>query len=234
MAVGEGNAAVISCYGREVVEDAEMLVAAGEGHFVPQIEAFGLNFQIATRLTSWFAVTEEATVDPLQPLRRERIPQALPAGLSAAGLGLRGRAIRRVLRTLMLRMPSEGTLDHEATKWGMEATGLRGRGTTPSEHPPKRHELRGRIVLRRNRELVVEITVDQVLAWDPSFVRVLWRDDTERGAEVDADLSTRPGTVEGGTVVRLALHLDETALPGPPARLLLLSLPLLLEITLEP
>ena len=93
MAVGTGNPAVIACYGREAVEDLEMRVAAGPGGYLDrQIETLGLDFQIATRLTSWVAVIEEATVDPGQPMRRERIPQALPAGLSVAGLGLRAPA----------------------------------------------------------------------------------------------------------------------------------------------
>lgn len=36
------------------------------------------------------AVSEEKTVDPRQPTRRERVPQELPAGVSVEGLGLRG------------------------------------------------------------------------------------------------------------------------------------------------
>jgi Ca-activated chloride channel family protein len=229
MVVGEGNAAVIACYGREAVEDLEMRVAAGEGiDLETRIETLGLDFQIATRLTSWVAVTEEATVDPLQPLRRERIPQALPAGLSAAGLGLRGHRTVLRLEARMLGRRSLQTLGRpEAFDRGMEvgdATGL----------PKGRHELRGRIVLRRDRELVVEITVDKLLAWDPSDARVVWGDDTECGAEIEATQSTRPGAVKGGTVIRLVLRLDETALPGPPARIVLVSRSRQLDITLEP
>src|SRR5690606_32123918 len=49
----------------------------------------GLEFQIATRLTSFVAVSDEATVDPGDPTRRAHIPHTLPHGMSAAGLGLR-------------------------------------------------------------------------------------------------------------------------------------------------
>jgi Ca-activated chloride channel family protein len=232
MVVGEGNAAVIACYGREAVEDLEMRVAAGESHLDRQIETLGLDFQIATRLTSWVAVTEEATVDPLQPLRRERIPQALPAGLSAAGLGLRGQrtVMRLEARGLTLGGHSLQTYGRpDAFDWGVELA-----DAMPPRRPKRSYELRGRIVLRRDRELVVEITVDKLLAWDPSDARVVWGDDTECGAEIDATQSTRPGAVKGGTVIRLVLRLDETTLPGPPVRILLVSRSRPLDIPLEP
>src|SRR2546427_12729140 len=116
-----------------------------------RIETLGLDFQITTRLTSWVAVTEEATVDPLHPLRRERIPQALPAGLSAAGLGLRGH--RTVLR-LVLRMLVQKIQTHDPDvpfDLGMELDEFRGHSTMPPRRLKRRHELRGRIVLRRDR-----------------------------------------------------------------------------------
>jgi hypothetical protein len=89
-------------------------------------------------------------------------------------------------------------------------------------------------VLRQDREIVIEITVDKLLPWDPSDVRAVWADETECGAEVDATRSTRVGTVKGGTVIRLVLRLDETARPGPPARILLVSRSRPLDIALEP
>ena len=39
-------------------------------------------------MTSWIAVAEEPSVDPRAPIRVERIPQVLPYGMSAEGLGL--------------------------------------------------------------------------------------------------------------------------------------------------
>jgi hypothetical protein len=229
MVAGEGNPAVLACYGREAVEDLEMLIAAGERDFDEQIETLGLDFQIATRLTSWVAVTEEATVDPLQPLRRERIPQELPAGLSAAGLGLRGR---QKAPRLSLRMDTGAGFGGQTLA---RLLSFELEQAVMSARRPKRHDgLRGRIVLRRDGELVVEITVDKLLAWEPSNVRLVWRDNTECGAEIDATQSTRPGAVKGGTVIRLVLRLDDSALPGPPARILLVSRSHSLDITLEP
>jgi Ca-activated chloride channel family protein len=88
---GHGSAAVVCLFGREQVEDLEMRRAAGEdaGQIDRAIERIGLDFQVSTRLTSWIAATEEATVDPRDPTRRERIPQELPYGMSVEGLGLR-------------------------------------------------------------------------------------------------------------------------------------------------
>ena len=231
MDVGEGNAAVIACYGREAVEDLEMRVAAGEGTDLDtRIETLGLVFQIATRLTSWVAVSEDAMVDPLQPLRQERIPQALPAGLSAAGLRLRGQMTMQTFGRSMLM----GFDFPEAFDLGVELAEATGYGTMAPRSPKQRHELRGWIVLRRDRELVVEISVDKLLEWDPSLVRVLWGDDSECGAEVDATRSTRLGAVKGGTVIRLVLRLDETAFPSPPGRIKLASGSQWLDILLEP
>jgi Ca-activated chloride channel family protein len=89
---GKGDAGVRALFGREHVEDLEMQVAAGGdvAKLDLAIERVGLRFQIATRLTSWVAVTEERTVDPRDPTRRVRVPQNLPHGMSIEGLGLRG------------------------------------------------------------------------------------------------------------------------------------------------
>jgi Ca-activated chloride channel family protein len=81
---------VPSLYARERVEDLEAIAAAGEGSGVDaEIERLGLTFQIATRLTSWVAISEEPSVDAGQPVRRERIPHELAQGISAEGVGLR-------------------------------------------------------------------------------------------------------------------------------------------------
>jgi len=94
MAPDTGNRAVVALFGREKVEDLELAQAARPDE--PRdtvIEETGLAFSIATRLTSWVAVSETISVDPRDPTRRERIPQALPYGMSVEGLGLRRSAI---------------------------------------------------------------------------------------------------------------------------------------------
>jgi Ca-activated chloride channel family protein len=91
LAPGEGNQAVVALFGREAVEDLETRLAAGGDvrEIDGRIERLGIDFQIATRLTSWVAVSADRTVDPGDPLRRERMPHELPYGMSAEGLGLR-------------------------------------------------------------------------------------------------------------------------------------------------
>ena len=94
-APGEGAQGVVALFGREHVLDLDMQSAAGN---MPApavdraIEAIGLTFQIATRMTSWVAISEDVTVDKTSPTRRVRVPQSLPFGISPAGLGLRAPA----------------------------------------------------------------------------------------------------------------------------------------------
>lgn len=95
IAAESGSQAAVALFGREAVEDRELKLAAGgdRAEVDAAIERLGLDFQIATRLTSWVAVTEEQTVDPQGALRRERMPHELPHGVSAEGLGLRPAAM---------------------------------------------------------------------------------------------------------------------------------------------
>ena len=88
---GTGNQAAIALFGREAVEDLETHLAGGgdQREVNATIEQLGVDFQIATRLTSWVAVSRDVTVDPRDALRHERMPQELPYGMSAEGVGLR-------------------------------------------------------------------------------------------------------------------------------------------------
>ena len=88
---GFGSDAVTTLFGREAVEDAEMLLASGESkkRIDHSIEALGLAYKISTRLTSWVAIDPSVSVDPRDPSRRAHVPQALAHGLSAEGVGLR-------------------------------------------------------------------------------------------------------------------------------------------------
>lgn len=89
-APGEGPSTVAAFFAREAVEDLELDLASGESRreIEARIERIGLTFGIATRLTSWVAVSDRQDVDPREPGRVEIIPQELPHGLSALGLGL--------------------------------------------------------------------------------------------------------------------------------------------------
>jgi hypothetical protein len=84
---GEGNGAFAALYARERVADLEAREVTGET-YDREIEAIGLQFQIATRLTSWIAVDEQRKASG--PSRTEIVPQELPYGTSAASFGLRG------------------------------------------------------------------------------------------------------------------------------------------------
>ncbi|MCA9686914.1 MAG: hypothetical protein KC457_32410, partial [Myxococcales bacterium] len=88
---GEGPAGIVALHGRECVEDLELEIAARGFDAVidEHIETLGLRYAIATRLTSWIAVTRERVVDPDRGSRHERQPQELPYGASVEGLGLR-------------------------------------------------------------------------------------------------------------------------------------------------
>jgi Ca-activated chloride channel homolog len=108
-APGDGNPALAKLYGRELVEDLELQIAAGveKGAMNAEIERAGLDFQISTRLTSWVAVSKSKTVDPGAPTRHEEVPVELPHGMSAEGMGLRrrsgasaGRAAARSTKTV--------------------------------------------------------------------------------------------------------------------------------------
>jgi len=81
-----GNPAIAALYGRERVADVEAhaLFDSVDG----EIEDLGLEFQIATRMTSWVAVDDSRVVTG--PSRDQLIPQELPYGTSAAAFGLRG------------------------------------------------------------------------------------------------------------------------------------------------
>src|SRR5690606_26158347 len=92
---GHGSGRVLSLFARERVSDCELGLAALAYDQVDQraaldgeIEALGVDFQIATRLTSWIAVSDEQTVDPGAPTRRVEQPHELAADLSAEGIGL--------------------------------------------------------------------------------------------------------------------------------------------------
>lgn len=92
--VGTGSKALAALFGRERVEDLELELASGESGSKrnAEIERLGLLHRISTRLTSWVAVSQKVTVDPRDPTRTERMPQALPYGMSVEGFGLRQMA----------------------------------------------------------------------------------------------------------------------------------------------
>jgi Ca-activated chloride channel homolog len=89
---GQGTQALAALFARETVEDLELAHATTTTDHAAidrAIEDLGLRFQISTRLTTWVAVSQEATVDPSRPGRRDVVAHEVPQGVSVAGLGLR-------------------------------------------------------------------------------------------------------------------------------------------------
>lgn len=87
---GTGSDTIARLYARERVEDLELDIAIGrpKAPIDAEIERIGLDHRIATRLTSFVAVSADATVDPTSPTRREVMPHVLAHGMSAEGVGL--------------------------------------------------------------------------------------------------------------------------------------------------
>jgi Ca-activated chloride channel homolog len=226
---GKGSAAVVTLYGREAVEDLELRAACGERSVDAEIERLGLRFQIATRRTSWVAVSEEPAVDPRQPTRRERMPHELPAGMSVEGLGLRG-ATPIVVRQQMARSKEAMLLGRAG-----DIMALRDSSESPPACPPEFSadadvasslrteqfygptEMTGRLVRRRDRELVVEIFLDRPVDWRPVAAEVRWADGTRLEATIDARSTTERGWLERGLVARVVLRLDADGPPDPPS-----------------
>jgi Ca-activated chloride channel homolog len=117
---GGGSSAVVAMYGREQVEDLELRIAAGDDQpaLEREIIALGLAFQISTRLTSWVAIDPAASVDPDAPTRHEVMPQALPHGMSAIGLGLRAPSAEAAASTGMYAMAMPMAMPMQAPKAG--------------------------------------------------------------------------------------------------------------------
>ncbi len=211
VAAGAGNPAVVVHYGREAVEDLEVRrVAEEDAALDGAIERLGLAFQIATRLTSWVAVSEEPGVDPRAPWRRERIPQALPHGMSAEGLGLRGPRL-----TLALRQEPSRAAFHELAS---AVASVAEPGYLLERRPVM---LTGRLVRCDGLQLVLEISLERSVDWHPEAAEVAWLDGARLDAEIDWQHTTREGRPTRGQVIRLVLRLPAGAPAAAPVRIVL-------------
>lgn len=239
-ACGSGGAAT-ALFGRERVEDLEMRrCAAGEDveAIDRMVERIGVDFQIATRLTSWVAVDElpSQSIDPKQPSRKVRVPQELPHGVSVEGLGLRAPgmlAAAPLSRTRALMKSAFVAQGMPAPTSAARPTGaFSGGGGFKREEAKKRGAakddvareqtldvgevtleapptVRGRIVKHKGRELIVEIDVDGELDWAAGDDATVESDDgSATHARVDAARTTSAARVTAGQTIRLVLTLD--------------------------
>jgi Ca-activated chloride channel homolog len=223
------NPSVPALFAREVVEDLEtartVAGASAAAELDRRIESIALAHQIASRLTSWVAATEAATVDPRAPIRRTRIPQELPHGMDAEGFGLarrsmtlgsapRGAPAAGSGRPLKLRQelqvsrkqpaPPAQTLDRdEAAR--PESPSVATGGATPRR--------RGRVLNWKDAELVIELESDGE-DFDPAAitaVEVELDDGQVLEARVDVLRSTPAGRPAAGLWLRLALQVAARA-----------------------
>jgi Ca-activated chloride channel family protein len=96
-------------FGREAIEDVELRFAAAgrsreAGAFEARIEKLGLRHGIASRETSLVAISEDPTVDPKDPRRRERLAVDLPAEVSAEGAGLASPVMMQMAAPMLRRV----------------------------------------------------------------------------------------------------------------------------------
>lgn len=251
----EGSGAVVALFGRETVEDVEMLLAGGLAPSAAdaRIESLGLSYRIATRLTSWVAIDSQPSVDPRDPMRRVTMPQSLPYGTSVESFGLRSgqpgfgaRAVGAAATTLGISRsapapaaarpmsPPQGRArmakESEAAKGRADEAdsfgGRSGGSAPPPAQAPKKpsfiERVRGAFTGKSERapawyasialvgagEIVLEIAVfeGQTLAWTVAPEVEASIDGKTVRLVVDASRTTRDGTYEGGTTVRLVLQ----------------------------
>lgn len=208
---GTGNAALAKLFARELVEDLEMRAAAGEVRD-DRIERVGLEFAIATRLTSWVAVTGAVTVKPVMPRRRIAIPQAPAERILKMTFGLSsiGSSAREELQDREIALERERQLSARLLR----------RSRHPSRRAAERsghRSFRGRVVARSSAGIVIEFQVEEhELNWNPTGTASLelGRLRLEVTARVDPEASTAPGRIQPGEIVRLVVVL-KPAFRGP-------------------
>jgi Ca-activated chloride channel family protein len=220
IAPSSGRAEIVTRCGRELVEDLEMRVAAGQGHGLDeQIEQLGRRFRLATRRTSWVAISTEPMVDPRLPVRRERIPHELPHGLSAEGLGLRGTS-------RMLKAPgvaaalSQRYVARDEEPWPLVERGGPGAEEVREWFALRKAWLRmwrpAKLTWHRDGAVALELSVEDG-AWDlPAEVQLRWPGGIVLTATTDSARSTQPGPVPKAAVIRLVLLLPAGAPAADP------------------
>lgn len=213
---GSGDAAVVALFGRERVEDLEAIhacqqLAERDPRWVEErfdtrgeIERIGVEFQIATQFTSWVAISEQRDVDPRRPTRRERIPQRLPYGTSAEGLGLRGATSHGSQPRLVACMEETWLSEMCASRSFDRKTGYpRSAPQTPS--------FRVRDVRRIGDGCVILLEAIDACLWEAHDEVTIETEAARIVVRVDRERSTETGAIAAGALIRLVL--DASALP---------------------
>lgn len=207
-------------FGRESVEDVEARLAAGQGD-ADAIESLGLRHAIVTRRTSLVAVSEDPTVDPRDPRRREKLAVEMPDGVSAEGVGLGsaeflsrrvGMAPDGLLSEMTMLRSSEMapmTIGRSRRSLVEIVRSFLHRGEKGLPVSTERTVL-GRVVRREGELLVVELEVPEGgLEFDEGAIPIVtvWRDAGRRQAVLVPEKSTKPGRHAAGLTVRIALKI---------------------------
>jgi Ca-activated chloride channel family protein len=239
-AVSDSTTPLATLFARERVEDLELELAAGGSarEIDPHIERLGLEFGIATRLTSWVAIDEEISVDPTRPSRRVRQPHELPHATSMLGMGL--RAVAPVMGAPLfagaaappaapspsgmrsrggepfLAKAAPGMFDRVRSWFTGDGRGDDDEFELESEEPSE--QVSGKVTLQRGRSLVINVTVtNDAFDWRPGTEAVVvWVSGKAVSARVIAGRTTAAGSVMIGQTVRLWLELEEPPQDGAP------------------
>jgi hypothetical protein len=221
---GAGNAAVATLFARETVEDLEMRAASGD-EVDDEIECVGLAFGIATRRTSWFAVSDEVAVHPAAATRRTQIPHAVPYGTSVEGLGLRRNPLSALLSVGVASTSGSYSLE-DIVEFDEPAFRRRSVEIQACMAPSFDRMLVGRLVRSRDASLVIEFEVGPgPLVWDPERALLRFADHLPSEMAwftIDRTASTEGGIVEAGLVIRIVFRLA-SPLPGVPEEIVIES-----------
>jgi Ca-activated chloride channel family protein len=211
-------------FGREAVEDQELLLAANPGEqsaIESVIEALGLRHRIPTRRTSLVAIADEPAVDPREPRRRRRLEVELPAGVSAEGVGLQMPA-HAMVSAFAKRGPGPA-LQHSIARTGQDfkvrrrplreiTSGFVEERLVESAMagPPPAVELTARVTRVEDDLLVIEFECPDdgfTLPRDGEQIEVYGDGaGAPAPAVVDGGISTVPGPHPRGLTLRLALR----------------------------
>ena len=213
-------------FGREAIEDVELQLAAvrhGRGHeeLEDQIEKLGLRHGIASRKTSLVAISEDPTVDPKDPRRRERLAVEVPAEVSAEGAGLtqplmmRARAMPTALHEICFDAAEEASARMRPKlsrlRLGRIAESFDWLKREAAKTPAREVLIRGaRILYLKGPVLIFEFEVPETgfpLPAGGEQIHARFDDGSECSADVLGDKSSGPGPHQEGLTVRLAIKL---------------------------
>jgi hypothetical protein len=211
-------------FGREAIEDAEIDLAASKeqsDEIRRRIESLGLRHGISSSMTSLIAISEDVTVDPRDPRRRERLAVELPAGVSAEGVGLRRASITLGIGYKSARyQATEMVTGARHASASLKPLGISlGKIALPkiprmTRRPPVPVLIENVRVLKLEDQILVfefEAPVDGFMLPDVyTEVNVTLDDGEADTARIIEQDSSKPGPYKAGLTIRLALRLDGT------------------------